>query len=225
MILDALGTRGIWARSDPAQVAETLAGLTHAFKSGVSEGSHPTGRAYRKLAKLNDLPDQEISWVCQTISDTVITTARSPGPLGALLLFVACEAIPLVATGFEAGVPFRGAIAAGSYFEAGSVLIGPAVDEAAEWHDKLDWAGVVLAPSAADAIETLGKELKFVGGPPFVKTQLPLKDGPLLGYALNWPLDSVPRKVIARAFSRSPVTTDVARKLSRTLAFYDENHG
>lgn len=221
VILDALGTKGIWLRETPEKAVKTLGGIGKAFSEGVGQLQSAPGDLYGRAARLNHINKQSIEWKCRTVSDTVVATVRTDGNLGTLLLYVALELAPLVGIGFEAMHPYRGAVSVGDFYEYSTALIGPAVDEAAEWHDQADWAGVILTPSASSALVKRGLKLKLQKGPAFLRTAIPLKGGPIDGFALNWPLDCVSRNAVEVAFSKGSSSIDVARKRANTLAFFD----
>ena len=44
-------------------------------------------------------------------------------------------------------LPLRGAICYGEFSYRGNIVVGPAVDEAASWHESTDWIGVILTPA------------------------------------------------------------------------------
>ena len=59
--------------------------------------------------------------------------------------------------GVEDGVLFRGAIAVGKYLESETTIIGPAITDAASWHEYADWFGCIATPNCTQRInaETL----------------------------------------------------------------------
>ena len=44
--------------------------------------------------------------------------------------------------------PLRGAFTLGDFNYNNNIMIGPAIDEAASWHEAVDWIGIILAPTA-----------------------------------------------------------------------------
>jgi hypothetical protein len=78
----------------------------------------------------------------------------------------------------------RGAISHGTYYLSNQLIIGEAVNDAADNHDKLKWVGVSLSPA-------LSKKINNING---IHTQtatwydeIPHNDSPYAGFVLNWP--------------------------------------
>jgi hypothetical protein len=157
-IMDALGFKGIWRRRS---VPDTLQTLAHLKDTG---GRHmEKGQECADMLSLyfGDLvaPDLRL----RMFSDTIIVTAtvgkpgEEPDPWGIeyTLAVVAGASQNLIAAAAKDPNPiaFRGCIAVGQLCMDGEFLIGPAVDEAAEWHEQADAAVVWLTPSALIAKE------------------------------------------------------------------------
>lgn len=55
----------------------------------------------------------------------------------------------------ENSIFFRGAISYGQYYfnDKQNIIMGPALDEASEWYETVDWIGIILSPSAEYAVE------------------------------------------------------------------------
>ncbi len=53
------------------------------------------------------------------------------------------------------GIYLRGIIPIGQFYESQRAIIGPAIDEAAEWHKKTKWIGVSTAPTAPYTVTRL----------------------------------------------------------------------
>ena len=62
---------------------------------------------------------------------------------------------PLYKAIIKEGIYLRGVISFGEFYISNSIIIGPAVEEAAEWYEKSEWFGVYTTPSA-----TYGLKLK-----------------------------------------------------------------
>jgi hypothetical protein len=118
------------------------------------------------------------------------------------------------------GILFRGVISVGSfYFLKPLILAGPAFYEAIAWHERPDWAGISLTPSALYAFEH-GRHLGFNRGLA-TRYDVPLKGGGTVDtYALNWAA-RFDREELVAIFSEMTVTPDTEGKYRNTLAFYD----
>jgi hypothetical protein len=122
-VLDVLGWRGIWERRNDAPA--TLQSLIY------------------ELIKEARGTDTEI----KSISDTIVLFTREEDPAKALTLHARlCS--KAVCSSIWKRIPLRGATSYGSYSFSENIMIGPAVDEAAYWHETTAWIGVMLTPSA-----------------------------------------------------------------------------
>jgi hypothetical protein len=68
--------------------------------------------------------------------------------LGFILRLFLCEALQL-------GLMFRGSLSLGDYVDKDSVVLGPAISDAAAWYEELDMMGVVLTPHATLALKQM----------------------------------------------------------------------
>ena len=84
----------------------------------------------------------------------------------------------------------RGAISYGEYYNKDTVYLGPAVDEAASWHDEGEEIGIFYTPSAKQEI-TNKKEFKKYDLP---KDFIRLKSGEIKTFFINWYDDKSKKK-------------------------------
>ncbi len=143
-ILDVLGWKGIWNRDARAiiKLQELVKILLH-FSQG--EAIETTKRLCDQQ-QVNSVRGLETKILI--ISDTIVITTYGES-IPSLILhgeigkFAICESL-------SKGIPLRGATCYGKFQVAAeaSVFVGPAVDEAAEWHEHLDWSGMIQTPSA-----------------------------------------------------------------------------
>ena len=104
---------------------------------------------------------------------------------------------------------FRGALSIGNYIEESNIILGPAVVDAAIWHDRLDLFSVITTPSAFNKIRSFYSlndpsfeetSLTF----PIMKYKVPMKEGFLETYIYNWPMaiptliESFEKEIIGR---------------------------
>jgi hypothetical protein len=107
----------------------------------------------------------------------------------------------------------RGAITYGLYNYRGNIMIGPGIDESASWHEKGDWIGVILSPSAEFKIND---QLQLQN---IVKYEnIPFKEKlPKLKYCVNWNVKlCVLDKLIQETKAMTP---DIASKYINTRNF------
>jgi hypothetical protein len=171
-ILDALGTKGIWQRKDPQAVIETWDSLVS---------------LYQTLSK-----SSKISGYTRTISafsDTVIITGEGDD-LEKVLIEMGVDIGLFVIHSMLEGIYFRGGISVGDFYKSDKMIIGPAIDEAAEYYTLSDWIGVSASPSAYNILHKMGREkmLSYNMGEPYVSYDIPLKSGVELGYAVCFTL-------------------------------------
>ncbi len=81
--------------------------------------------------------------------------------------------------------PLRGAFTIGGFNYTNNIMIGPAIDEAASWHEQADWIGIVLTPTAQFEYEIVKKTSKI--GAITYYPSIPLKvNRGSLRYCINW---------------------------------------
>jgi hypothetical protein len=130
------------------------------------------------------------------------------------------------------GIYFRGVIAIGKFYQSKTLMIGPAIDEAAEWYTQPEWMGVSTAPSASFGLSRL-EDQKADISKWFIKYDIPSKSGPQKAeWALAWPTNPPKdpliseknltiRGLILDAFANRPISVTAAQKYKNTLAFFD----
>jgi len=216
--LDILGFKGIWA-TKPEQ--EILSMLLEIPKVATASYNKPDSKWPE-----SQLPEVTI------LSDTIIVTIESESPLSLLLL---CSIVFDIYIHLLRQRMFaRGAITWGEFTQSGPVFLGPAIDDAAAWHEQADWIGVIATPKSSYFIDRMGNR-HFKNGDhridPFIKYPVPLKDGKTINLnALTWPAflqagykdnsDLGIEKTLTGCFSeQSPFGRDVHLKYENTLSF------
>src|SRR5215510_10752084 len=125
--LDVLGWKGIWLRREHQEVVRVLDMLVRRAEVVANEQrGKATSASVRVLS----------------ISDTIVL--QSEGDVAEVVPIHGLICRALLSESVRVGIPLRGATSHGKYFASGTVMVGPAVDEAASWHEALDWIGVVL---------------------------------------------------------------------------------
>jgi hypothetical protein len=222
--LDALGTKGIWARAKPEEYAQSWEDLITDWKQ------------YSKTA-LETTGSNNISYDIKAFSDTVIITVKLINrddntrmvESDNLLLHTARLIAPMLVKAIFKGIYLRGVISVGQFYQSPTSIIGPAVDEAAEWYTNVDWIGVSASPSAYFTIEKL-IEVKENVSNWFVKYQVPTKiNSSEKGWAVNWPrlyprdLTAAMslRALILNSFAKKPISISAASKFHNTINFFD----
>lgn len=198
--LDVLGWKGIWLRRSPREVVRVLEKLVRLAESTATEQRGRDGLA------------SEVRVL--SISDTIVllTSGKASEVLpvhGFICQSLLCESIKL-------GIPIRGATTYGSFSaSSGTILVGPAVDEAASWHEALDWIGVILTPTAEYTWSPTS--------PWFQYKRAPVK---LLGtkrlWCVDWRSNGLKSEEIKELFAKAgPLDTTIAGKYMNTVEFFN----
>lgn len=220
--LDVLGWKGIWRDSQARGEQNALDKLSMLIDAIDNKA--------KAIAKTKDNPefitkepkeknDRGKTFEVKTlsISDTIVIL--TPGP-AAEVIDIHCEVCSWALNkALNMGLPLRGAISYGVYDNKNNIMIGPAVDEAASWHESTDWIGVVLTPSVV--YELKNKK------PQNVKKydRIPYKSsakGPDWCVKWNYKDDKGLNKtndIYALFSTKSPHMQDVAPKYLNTLEF------
>lgn len=220
--LDALGTKGIWKNGDPSEFLVFWELIVGGFEKFL--GSSKNG---------------DIEFTVDAFSDTVIVSAIG-SDYYVLLNEIGSKVNSLMSVAMLLGVNFRGCLSVGEFYKSPNIIVGPAVDEAAQYYMLPEWIGVSAAPSAHKILEDKieGIVRRFGTSNIFMKYDIPLKTGvERNGWALNWPLlnedipnhmnkssGSIYAKTLKDVIKKQLVdSTDiyVAFKLRNTLEFLD----
>ena len=161
----------------------------------------------------------------RVIADTIVISTDTDGKAGFFLLE------QLVSSVFVKGLSYRlflrGAISFGDFWETEKMLVGPAVSDAFNWHDQMEWIRVALTPSAGYAIESKdafdGSD--WIGS--FVRYDVPLKERRVRLYALDWMsgTGAPSRTDLTQSFSEQPIPVKAEAKYRHTLEFFDKVSG
>lgn len=160
VVCDTLGFKGIWDRyKDHGKVLAKLQQVKDLARWVVKSVSSNV-QACRS--------DIELRAAARVFSDTVVfatwSEASSQQEKDKLqVLYLACKmTVALIDQGQQPEIPFayRGCISFGEFYLAEELIVGPAIDEAAEYMNTPDGAFVWLGPSA----EALLEEHKTTGG-------------------------------------------------------------
>jgi hypothetical protein len=244
VFLDAVGTKTVWSRNDPSDYMKSWENVLKAFRK--------EEKIYRETSDEfrgdddYDFPALSV----RAFSDTIILSFSHPidksekntfwqdclkiETIGIIL------ALPLYKAIIEEGIYLRGAISFGEFYITDSMIIGPAVEEAAEWYEKPEWFGISTTPSATYGLELL-KEHGHLSNEFFINYDVPMKNNQQLNsYALLWPEKYPPlnkdkehvnknkkmfqksRKKLLESFSsRGLIGASSELKYKNTLAFFD----
>jgi hypothetical protein len=216
--LDALGVKGIWARSKPEDVIKAWSDTLAIFKLAIEKVTDVSPREKFHILAFSDT----IIILLETEKDAI-----SSLPLMAEILLVPFN------TALIDGIFFRGAVSIGEFEFSESMIIGPAVDEVAEWYTIAEWIGISLCPSASFGVSRLLEQGADVSKW-FVKYDIPMKSG-VDGkdeWALSWPRlhkdialgngkTLSAKAVLLNAFAKNGINVLAYPKYKNTLCFFD----
>jgi hypothetical protein len=222
VFLDALGVKGIWARAEPESVINSWESVLKRLRESIKNSP--------KMGSIGDTPEA-LGYNISAFSDTVIITLKCKDDPAAHVPLVAKIVSEPFFYAMVKGIYFRGVIAIGKFYQSNTLVIGPAIDEAAEWYTQTEWMGVSTAPSASFGLSRL-EDQKADVSKWFVKYDVPAKNGVQKSeWALAWPREApkeltsdenlTTRGLILDTFANRPISVAAVAKYKNTLAFFD----
>ena len=196
-VLDILATKGVWKR-DPGEYLEKVTFLYDKFNNLVQDVKQKIKEELQKYSKNVYVYDAQFV----TFSDTIIITstfrlikadsANRPEikrQLELHLFILGFVLIGIISGAIQERIYLRGSLCLGKIYRKDSIIIGPAIDEAASDYDQSNWIGVSLTPNASLLIKSPGntpysKLIKVF----FTQYDVPKKSGIEKScHVLNWP--------------------------------------
>lgn len=160
VMLDALGTKGIWRDQDLKKVTKRWEKLLGSLDGILKAES----KIHTFQPKMNAFSDTIIfTFVGNTIED--------------LLAVASSCTSTIIGLGMIVGVYLRGTISAGKFIHTDKLILGPAIDEAAEFFESDNWIGVSTTPSTYSILRRLSEEKKTDIIFAFVKYDIPKHNG------------------------------------------------
>lgn len=205
--LDVLGWKGVWQRKNEA--ISDLENIVKAIKS----------KAEKQERGLSTNPSS-----IMIVSDTiVIFTEADYNTVNDKIEFhgeLCAEAIPI---SIKKGLPLRGATSFGEVVisSTNSIFAGKAIDEAASWHEKADWIGVFLTPSANFIFDNFESKYWTKYNPPFKIKELGYQTHTAVWFRPinnNDFLNEVKKDFIQLA----PLIPEIVSKFTNTIDYIDK---
>jgi hypothetical protein len=208
--IDVLGWKGKWKEGYGA--INILSGLIErsieeAFKAHEEvmlrfEGNHQY---------INELRGGQTEIL--SISDTIAIFTKGPAEPTLAIHGLICKV--LIPESIRLNIPLRGATAFGKYLKEGNIMIGPAIDEAASWHELTNWIGVNLTPSSKYALkDSYPDEWVQYSKIPYKKKVNSLD------YCVKWSLPL--EEAIEKFQEMGPHVPEIAEKYLNTVEFLKE---
>jgi len=219
VLLDSLGTKGKWkTEQKPNKISRSWHNLLDTFRNSINhefEGE-----------------DQQIHFL--TFSDTIMIIVQTDSDVKTTLLKLASALrIPFIMS-MMLNNPIRGCIAIGSFHLDGSFIVGPAIEEAANYFELPQWIGISASPKANREIEKISDSNPDEIRDSFFRCDIPLSTSiEQNAWALRWPdisdmilkLESSKKYENMLDFMNEKLenTTSIAGALKwrNTLKFYD----
>lgn len=218
VLLDALGTKGIWRRQNPNEIIENWNAVIDSQTRVIIE----------------DDENKKVITKILAFSDTLIMTKTSDS-VEDLFYSVTLDLVTMIPLAMCENIFFRGCISIGKFYSSDKIIIGPAIDEAAQYYELPQWVGVSATPSFFNIIE---ENPSFQNSTRVTKWDIPLKHTTEKnGWAINWveftklPImqDNLKRKKL-KCFedifiNQMKKTTDLSAslKIRNTLDFFKNN--
>lgn len=182
-VLDALATKGVWSIDEPTIYLKKMQKVHSAIRDM---------KSYSKGLTSSFVLDYI------TFSDTIIITIYMKEYQNETILPYFVRMIDGVySTCLSEDLLMRGAISYGKFIKRKNIVIGPAIDDAAFWHDKAQLVGCVLTPNTTLLYDS---GIDYVNRNPHenydysqhaIKYLTPFKDGHSYDlYNVNWPLST-----------------------------------
>lgn len=152
-LIDCLGFKGIWKRTDPDLLIKKLSKIEQIVHAEIQEGGGSGPFKYLSFGPMK--------LHVRLLSDTVAISLQYEELEGKtpenwqknFLVGIICQAVIQVLDLFlkdEPPLVLRGCISYGEHLSEGNFIVGPVVDEAAEYMNIAEGAFVWLLPSAED---------------------------------------------------------------------------
>ncbi|MXV49512.1 hypothetical protein GS399_00890 [Pedobacter sp. HMF7647] len=223
-ILDALATKGVWSIDEPATYLQKLKRVHNSIfdvKNYVINQGYPFIVDYL------------------TFSDTIIITLQwNKFEDETLIPYVVRLIDGVLSTCLAENLLMRGALSFGKFIKEDNIIIGPAIDDAAYWHDKAQLIGCVLTPNTTllydSGIEYIEKNHHEDHDyrQHAIKYKTPFKNNTIYDlYNVNWPLstykafkplgDPAPLIRVKSILGRYPIPAEAYNKHENTISFFN----
>jgi hypothetical protein len=149
-LIDCLGFKGIWNRTDPTLVIEKLLNIEEIVSKEIVALKIPLNDKYGPVCVNVRLLSDTVA-ISLKFDDEILDEERK-----GLLITYMCYSVGQILSMFieeEPVLVLRGCISFGQHISKGNFIVGPAVDDAAEYMNIAEGAFVWLLPNAAEIYE------------------------------------------------------------------------
>lgn len=170
VLLDVLGTKGKWKTNNPAKISKRWDTLITTFEDAIKKALHGKNLTPSFL----------------TFSDTIMIIIKTEEIPEVLIQLASSLRAPFVVS-MMIEMPLRGCISTGKFHHDKTLIIGPAIDEAAAYYDLPQWVGISAAPSANREITKINQSNPTAVKENFFMCDIPLKESiEQNAWALKW---------------------------------------
>ena len=231
IILDALGTKGVWKSGDGLEYVKILNRI-HRQNLWLFDRLKKMFPNALESALTNQFFSDSLIITFQLNEDIASNTGMNMMPIGRMI-------DGIFASFFNNHILVRGAVSVGKYACSSGVLVGPAVDDAAEYHDKMNMAGVVATPSLSLILDShllnhnrliLNNEENYPDENHWIRYPVPFKNSSKSDlHVINWPFTVKyslakigqynPNPMLADMLSHNSIPFEAREKISNTIEF------
>jgi hypothetical protein len=158
VLLDALGIKGIWNRKKPAEVLNTWSILQHEYIKGIESLKNEL-QAHGYLEKIRFEAFSDTIMISLPVKGREVGSDRGRNPFWWTIMSMGQLLSKLFRVSILSNFYFRGCLSAGRFYRYENMIIGPVVDEAAEYYRLPEWSGISTCPSASKIL-TDAEEMK-----------------------------------------------------------------
>jgi hypothetical protein len=203
IFLDALGMKGIWKRFPPIEVVQKWSNVNTAF-----------------LSIEEDPEIQNLDFSFRALSDTIIIIISNTNSLNINLYKIFNLLIKPFINSIINKILLRGVITYGTFYWSDKLIIGPAIDEAAEYHNKVNWIGISTSPSLKLNLIEMNRNKSLIS------YRIPWKERERESYyegiVLNWPIYDTNNECMSVLLEEeSQADSNSKIKYNNTYTFYN----
>lgn len=169
VLLDVLGIKGKWSAEKTTKISDNWNTLVTTLKDAIKK----------------EFQVEKLEPTFLTFSDTIMIIVKTEDFETVLMGLASSLRRPFVVS-MMINLPLRGCITTGDFYHEETLVIGPAIDEAAEYFELPQWVGISASPSTNREIEKIIKNSSAIKDN-FYQCDIPLKNSiEQNAWALNW---------------------------------------
>lgn len=178
VLMDALGVQN-------ATIPESMSFVN--FLKSQGEGVLHFLSGYTESSELSE-HFEKIKPIVRTFGDTFLITWSIPSEsnIKPYLEAISSTIAVIICDGIYKGILVRGALSIGKYLESDTTIIGPAITDAASWHEQANWFGCITTPNCTQHVNSLSLEGETFHS--LIEYKVPLKSKKQIKlWCVDWP--------------------------------------